>query len=60
MLHQKFVPIQEFEKSTGKNEYHHLYGKVVELKGDDITNENERFIEYGNDFLNCKLLHSIQ
>ena len=25
-----------------------------ELKGDNITVENEGVVEYGNDFINCK------
>ena len=58
MLHQKYVPIQEFESSTMKNEYHYLYKKDDELKGDNITIENEGIVEYGNDFLNCKIIHS--
>ena len=40
-----------------KNEYQYLYKKDDELKGDNITDENEGFIEYGNDFINCKLIH---
>ena len=53
MLEQKHIPIQEYEKSTVKNEYDYLYKKDEELKGD-----NEGFVEYGNDFLNCKIIHS--
>ena len=51
MLHQKFVPIQEYENSTVKNEYECLYKKDRELKGDNITVENEGNVEYGNDLL---------
>ena len=32
----------------------------VELKGDNITVENEGIIEYGEDFINCKIIHSKQ
>ena len=60
MLHQKYVPIQEFENSTVKNEYQYLYKKDEKLKGDNITVENEGIVEYGNDFLNCKIIHSKQ
>ena len=34
--------------------------KDEELKGDNITVENEGNVEYGNDFLNCKIIHSKQ
>ena len=53
MLHQKYIPLQELENSTVKNEYQYLYKKDEELKGD-----NEGFVEYGNDFLNCKIIQS--
>ena len=58
MLNQKYIPIQEYEKSTVKNEYQYLYKKDEELKGDIISDENEGIVEYGNDFLNCKIIHS--
>ena len=60
MLHQKYIPIQEYEKSPIKNEYQYLYKKDEELKGDNITVENEGVVEYGNNFLNCKIIHSKQ
>ena len=41
-----------------KSEYQFLFKKDEELKGDNITVENESFVEYGNDFLNCKIIHS--
>ena len=31
-----------------------------ELKGDNITVENEGVVEYGVDFFNCKIIHSKQ
>ena len=58
MLHQKYIPIQEYENSTEKDEYKYLYKKDVELKGDNITIENDGIVEYGNDFINCKINHS--
>ena len=59
MLHQKYFPIQEYENSTMKNEYHqYLYKKDEELKGGNITVENKDVVEYGNDFSNCKIIHS--
>ena len=39
-----------------KNEYQYLYKKDDELKGDD----DEGIVEYGNDFLNCKIIDSKQ
>ena len=60
MLHQKYIPIKEYENSTVKNEYKYLYKKDDELKGDNTTVENEAIVEYGSDFLNCKIIHSKQ
>ena len=57
MLHQKYIPLQEFENSAMKSEYEYLYKKDMELKGDNITVENEGIVEYGNDFINCKIIH---
>ena len=45
MLHQKYIPIREYESSTMKNEYQYLYKKDDELKGDKITIENEGIVE---------------
>ena len=59
MLHQKYIP-QEHENSTMKNEYQYLYKKDEELKSGNITDENDGIVEYGNDFLNCKIIHSKQ
>ena len=47
MLHQKYNPFQEHKNSTEKDEYQYLY-----KKGD----ENKGVIEYGNDFINCKII----
>ena len=60
MLHQKYIPFQEYENSTVKNEYKYLYKKDDELKGDNITVENEGIVEYGSDFSNCKIIHTKQ
>ena len=60
MLHQKYIPIQGYENSTMKNEYQYLYKKDDELKGDNITVENEGVVEYANDFINYKIIHSKQ
>ena len=54
MLHQKNIPLQEYENSTMKNEYQYLY-----KKNEDITNNPEGVdIVYGENFLNYKLIHS--
>ena len=60
MLYQKYIPIQEYEKSTMNNEHQHLYKKDEELKGDNIAVENGGNVEYGNDFIKCKIIHSKQ
>ena len=60
MLHQKHTSFQEYENSTVKNEYQYLFKKDDEIKGDNITVENEGIVEYGNDFINCKIIHSKQ
>ena len=60
MLHQKNIPIQKYENSTIKIEYKYLYKKDDKLKGDNITVENEGTVEYVNDFINCKNIHSKQ
>ena len=43
-----------------RDEYQYLYKKDDEIKGDNITVENEGFVEYGNAFLNCKIIDSKQ
>ena len=45
MLYQKYIPIQEYENSTMKNEYQYLYKKDGEIKGDNITDEDEGIVE---------------
>ena len=58
LLRQKHISIQEHETSTEENEYEYLYEKDDEMKGHYITDENEGFVEYGNDFINCKIVLS--
>ena len=60
MFYQKYIPVQEYENSTLKNEYLYLYKKDEELKGDNNTVENEGDVEYCNDFINCEIIHSKQ
>ena len=62
ILHQNFIhsSIQEFESSIEKDEYQYLYEKDDELKSDIIRDENEGVVEYGNDFINCIIIHSKQ
>ena len=57
MSYQKFIPIEEFQNTIEEGEYQYLYKKDSELKGDNITDENEAIVDYGNDFLNCKIIH---
>ena len=40
------------------HQYEYLYKKDDELKGDNITDKNEAIVGYGNDFINCKIIHS--
>ena len=58
MLHQKDIPVQEYENSTEKNEYQSSYKKDNELQGDNI--ENEGIVDDGDDFISCKIFHSKQ
>ena len=60
MLHQKYIPTQEYETSTLKNEYEYLNTKDDKVKGDDITDENGGNIEYGNNFIKCKIIQCKQ
>ena len=60
MLHQKFIPIQEYEKSTEKSEYDRLYKMDGDMKGDNITDGSEGIVENGNDFFYCKNNHAKQ
>ena len=57
MLHQKYIPVQEYMNSSVENVYDYLYKKDTELKGENIIVENEVIVEYGNDFINCKIIH---
>ena len=60
MLYQKYITIEENENSKMDEEYQYLYQKGSELKGDNITVENDGRVEYGTDFLNCETVHSKQ
>ena len=60
MCYQKYIPIQEYKNSIEKDEYKYLYKKDDELKGDNITDENDGIVKYGNDFLYCKIIHAKQ
>ena len=52
MLHQKYIPLEEYENSAEKNKYHCLYKKDRELKGDNI--QNGGVVDYVKDSKNCK------
>ena len=54
ILNHKYIPIQEYETSTIKNEYEYLYKKDDTLK----RNGNEGIFEHGNGFLNCKIIYN--
>ena len=58
MVHQKYIHLQEYENSIVKNEYQYLYKKDEELKGDNISVENDGIVEYGNNFIKCRIVHS--
>ena len=58
--YQKYVTIEEFENTEVEDEYQYLYKKDSELRGGNITVENESVVEYGNEFLYCKIIHSKQ
>ena len=56
MLYEKFLTIKEYEIESKEliDEYEYLYNKNKELKG---GNDDDGIVEYGNDFLNCKIIH---
>ena len=56
MLYQKHITIEEFDNSGMAGQYQNLFKKDEELKGDN----DDGIVEYGNDFLNCKIIHSKQ
>ena len=53
MLHRKYIFIEQDKNSTERNEYEYLHKKEDELKGDV---DNEGIVEYGNDFIKCKII----
>ena len=56
MLYQKYFSLQEYETSTVKNEYQYFH-----KKNEEVTKDPEGIdIVYGEDFLNCKVIHSKQ
>ena len=57
MVHQKYTTIEEFENEEIRDEYQYLYKKEEELKGES---DDDGIVEYGNDFLNCKIFDSKQ
>ena len=52
--YRKYIPIHEYEISIMKNEYDYLHKKNEEITNEPAGND----IVYGNDFLNCKIIHS--
>ena len=54
LLYQKYIPVEEYQNTIEQSEYQHLY-----KKNEEITNDPEGVdIVYGEDFLNCKIIHS--
>ena len=51
---------QNMKFQQQKNQCQYLYKKDDEIKGGNITDENKGIIEYGNDYINCKIIHSNQ
>ena len=58
MIYQKYITIEEFDNSEMRDEYQYLHKKDSELKGDNV--EDDGIVEYGSDFLNCKIIDSKQ
>ena len=58
MIHQKYITIEEFAIDEMEDEYQYLYKRDSELKGDNVKDDSE--VEYGNDFLNCKIFNTKQ
>ena len=54
MLHQNYILLQEYENSILKNQYQYLYKKNEEINNDPEGIDNV----HGEDFLNCKIIHS--
>ena len=57
MFFRKIFPFEEYKKSTQKDDYVYLHKKDNEMKNGKVTVENEGIVEYGKDFLNCKIIH---
>ena len=55
---RKFIPFEEYTISTQKDDYVYLHKKDNEMKNDKVTVENEGIVEYGRDFLICKIIHN--
>ena len=53
----KLIPSVEYKISTQKDDYVYLHKKDKEMENDRITVENEGIVEYGREFLNCKIVH---
>ena len=60
MLHQNIFLFKNMKIRQWKTSISLCIKKDEELKGDIITVENEGVVENGNDFINCKIIHSKQ
>ena len=58
MLYQKYITIEEFDNSEIRDEHQYLYKKDSELKGVNVGDDG--VVEYGDDFLSCKIIDSKQ
>ena len=56
MLYRTFIPIKEYKAPTEKTSIIFFTKIDVELKSDNITDENEGKIEDDNDFFNCNII----
>ena len=53
---KNFLLFKNIKLQRKKNEYEYVYKKDDELKGDNITDQNEGIVEYGNNFIICKII----
>ena len=63
IIYQKCITIEEFENEKMADQYQYLYKKDSELKGFDYENGDpcdDPYVDYGNDFLSYKIIHSKQ
>ena len=47
LLYQNYIPLQEYRKTTEKDDYQYFYKK---------RDENKGIVEYGKNFINCEII----